>query len=63
MRTKMIEKIRNKEIRARAGAANVLLSENMREERLRLLGHVEIRTEEDIIMRTWNMEVRHRHIG
>ena len=40
---KWIEKSRNEEIRARAGAANI--SEKIREARLRWLGHVERKTE------------------
>ena len=51
MRIKRIEKIRNEEIRARACAANI--SEKIREARLRWLGHVERKTEEDVVMRTW----------
>ena len=43
MRKKRIEKIRNEEIRERAGVANI--SEKIREARLRWLGHVEIKTE------------------
>ena len=35
--------------------ANV--SEKIREAKLRWLGHVERKTEEDILMRTWKMEV------
>ena len=50
MGIKRIEKIRNKEIRARAGVANI--SEKIREARLRWLGHVERKTEEDVVMRT-----------
>ena len=48
---KRIEKIRNEEIRARAGVANI--SEKTRVARLRRLGHVERKTEEDILMGTW----------
>ena len=51
MGIKRIEKIRNEEIRARAGVANI--SEKIREARLRWLGHVERKTEEDVVMRTW----------
>ena len=59
---KRIEKIRTDEIRARAGVANI--SENIREVRLRWLGHVERNTEEDVVMRTRKIEVsRHRKIG
>ena len=39
---KTIEKIRN---------------EDIREDKLRWLGHVEGKTEEDVVMRTWEMEV------
>ena len=46
-----IERIRNKEIRARAGVAN--MSEKIREARLRGLGHVERKTEEVVVMITW----------
>ena len=42
---KRIENIRNEEIRARAGVANI--SEKIREARLRWLGHVARKTEED----------------
>ena len=55
MGIKRIEKIRNEEIRARAGVAN--MGETIREVRLRWLGHVERKTEEDIVMRTRKMEV------
>ena len=51
MGIKRIEKIRNGEIRARAGVANI--SEKIREAILRWLGHVERMTEEDVVMRTW----------
>ena len=58
----MIEKIRTEEIRARVDVANT--SEKMIEVRLRWLGHVERKTEEDVVMRTWKMEVGgHRKIG
>ena len=51
----MIEKIRNEEIRARAGVGN------MREVRLRSCGEREReRTEEDVVMRTCKMEVKIR---
>ena len=50
---KRIEKIRKKEIIARVGVANI--SEKIREARLRLLNHVERKTEEDVEIR--NMEV------
>ena len=59
---KRIEKITNEEIKARPGVANI--SENIREARLRWLGHVERKTEEDAVMRTWQMEVSgHQKIG
>ena len=59
---KRIEKIRKKEIIARAGVGNI--SEKIREASLRWLGHVEIKTEEDVVIRTWKMEVGgHREIG
>ena len=44
---KRIEKIRNEEIRARAGVANT--REKIREARLRWLGHVERNTDDHII--------------
>ena len=46
-----IEKIRNEEIRARSGVANI--SETIKEARPRWLGHVERKTEEDVVIRTW----------
>ena len=55
MGIKRIEKIRNEEIRARAGVANI--SEKIREVRLRWLSHVERKTKEDVVMRTWKMVV------
>ena len=51
MGIKRIEKIRNEEIRARSGVANI--SGNLREARVGWLGHVERKTEEDVVMRTW----------
>ena len=51
MGVKKIETIRSEEIRARVGMANI--SEEIREARLRSLGHVERETEEDVVMRTW----------
>ena len=51
MGIKRIERIRNEEIRARAGEANI--SEKLRETKLRWLGHVERKAEEDVVMRTW----------
>ena len=53
MGIKRIETIRNEEIRARAGVANI--SEKIRDAKLRWLGRVERKTEEDIVMRTWKM--------
>ena len=39
------------------------ISEDMREARLRWLGHVERKTEEDVVMRRWKMEISgHRKI-
>ena len=62
MGIKRIEKIRKKEIIARAGVANI--SEKIREARLRWLGHVARKTEDDVVMRTWKMEVGgHQKIG
>ena len=59
MGIKRIEKIRNEEIRARSGVANI--SGKIREARLRWLDHVERKTEEDVVMITCTMEVgRHR---
>ena len=50
MEIKRIEKIRNEEIRAWAGVANI--SKKIREARLRWLGNVERNIEEDVVMRT-----------
>ena len=50
MGIKRIEKFTTEEIRSRPGVANI--SEKIREERLRWLGHVERKTEEDVVMRT-----------
>ena len=56
------EKIRNEEIRARAGLENK--SKKIREVTLGLLGHVERKIEEYVLIRTWTMEVGgHRKIG
>ncbi len=52
---KRIEKIRNEEVKARAGVSNI--SEKIREARLRWLGHVERKTQQDVVMRTWKMEM------
>ena len=61
MGLKRIGKIKNEEIRATEGVVNI--SEKIREARLRWLGHVERKTEEDVVMRTWKMEVGgHRNI-
>ena len=51
MGKKRIEMIGTGEIRARAGVANII--ENIREVRLRWLGHVERKTQE--VMRTWKL--------
>ena len=60
MGIKRIEKIGNEEIRARESVTNI--SANIREARLRWLGHMERKTE-DVVMRTWKMEVGgHRNI-
>ena len=53
MGIKKIENIRIEEIRA--GAANV--SKTIREVRLRLLEHVERKTEEDVLIITWKIEL------
>ena len=54
-----IEKIMNEEIRV---MANII--ETMREAILNWSGHVARKTEEDVVMRTWKMEVGgHRQIG
>ena len=55
MGIKRIERIRNEEIRARSGVANI--SGKIREATVRWLGHVERKTEEDVVMRTCKMEV------
>ena len=52
---KKIEKTRTEEIRARPGVVNI--SEKIREARLRWLGHVERKAEEDVAMKTWKIEV------
>ncbi len=49
------EKIRTEEIRTRAGVADG--SGNIGEARLRWLGHVERKTEQDVVMRTWKTEM------
>ena len=48
---KRIEKIMNEEIRARAGVAKI--SKQITEVWSRWLGHVERKTEEDVVMRRW----------
>ena len=58
MGIKRIEMIRNEETRARAGVANI--SEKIREARLRWLGHVERKTEEDVVMITWKTKMNGR---
>ena len=61
MGIKRFEKIRNKDKRAREGVANI--SEKIGEGRQRLLGHVDRKTDEDVVMRRWKMEVsEHRKI-
>ena len=61
MAIKRIEKTRNEEIGARGGVVNIC--EKIREARLRWLGHVKRKTEEDVVMRRWKMEVRgHRRV-
>ena len=47
MGIKRIVNIRNEELRTRACVANI--SEKIREARLRWLGHVERKTEEDVV--------------
>ena len=62
MGIKRFEKIMNEEITTMAGETNV--SENITEERLIWFGQVERKTEEDVVMITWNMDVDgHRKIG
>ena len=48
---KRIQKISNEEIRAKAAVAKV--SEKIREATPRLLGHVERKIDEYVVMRTW----------
>ena len=55
MGRKRLENIRNEGIRARAGVGNI--SEKTREAKQIWLGHVERKTEEDIVMIKWKMEV------
>ena len=47
-------------VRERAGVANI--SEEIREARLRWLGHVERKTEEDIVKRRWKCVDTDRYI-
>ena len=54
--TKRTELIKTGEIREGAGLTNK--TEEIREVMLRLLGQVARKTEENIVMRTWKMEVR-----
>ena len=62
MGIKRSDNVRNVEIGATAGVANV--SEQEREAKLRRLGHVERKIEEYVEMRTWKMEVGgHRKKG
>ena len=62
MGIKTIEKVRNEDIRTRAGAAN--LSEIISEAILICLGHVERKTGEDVATRTCKTEVGgHRKMG
>ena len=62
MGIKRIEKIRTEEIIARACVANI--GEKIRGVRLRWLGHVARKTEEDVVMRIRKMKVGgHRKIG
>ena len=59
---KRVGMIRNEEIRAMAGVANI--SENIRDGVLRWIGLVWRKTADDVVMRTWKAEVGgHRHIG
>ena len=57
----MIEKIKNEGIRARTAIANI--SHNIREARLIWLGHVERKTEDNVVVRTWKIKVGgHRNL-
>ena len=56
MGIKRIEEIRAEEIKSRAGGW-LTLCEKIREARLRWLGHVERKTQEDVVLGTWKMEV------
>ena len=51
MGIKWIDKIRNEEIRAMTGMAN--MSEKIRESRLRWLDHVERKREDVVVISTW----------
>ena len=55
MNIKSVEKIRNEEVRAMAGVTDV--SEIIRVARQRWIGHVERKTEEDVVMITREMGV------
>ena len=44
----------NEDIRARASVTN--MRKKIRDARLRWLGHVERKIEEDVVMRTWEIE-------
>ena len=50
---KSIEKIRTEESRARACVATI--SEKIRETTAMVIGHVERKTEEDVVIRTWKL--------
>ena len=40
------------------------ISQTIRESRLRWLGHVERKTDEDVVIRTWKMEmIEHRKVA
>ncbi len=55
MGVERVEKIRNEEIKARTCVENII--EKIREARLRRLDHIQRHSEEDVVMRTWTMEV------
>ena len=55
MGLKRIKKIRTEHVRARAGVA--VVNEKIKEVRLRWLGYVERKAVEDVVTRTWKMEV------
>ena len=59
-----IEKINNEDIRPRAGVVKISEKIITLEARLRWLGHVERMIDENVVMRTWKMEVGgYRNIG